>query len=971
MMAEGQPGITIGNGIPSGLDIISILEFGVNNVLVNGSFIEGDAALSVSFDHLAFDLNTSVDKRTIHPASTNEAVFSCSFKTFKADLTGHNMGVKWDETMIQMGHLGTEYMTATCLALAVTVSQIATTHRKWKHYTSGRRQTIIFDILHSSKDKAIVDPLSTIQPSYLVQSGTPHELRIDTTFRFLFHLRTCLWYLKGKERDTFRSTQDKANFVALVDLVSLLESRLIILDQDAYNITHLSSLEPLFPGLQSPHARQTSHPLKSPSNSIVSVRMVKICILILEPTSAPPSELLMTDIHMNAQMRTLEVVQSIYPRRMSQTSLRDRALPLVQTIFATITLGDIALTVFPHLMLFAQHILRIRRRYSIAKATDARPSLPVPEGAENPPGGAIGLIDMNATLSLRCLHVQAAAENLVFDVGASNVRAVSCVLSPSHGLGRRSMNHSILFDEIYIRARSPATDGLSKKRDNGGILASVEMISGRVNLVLRDEQSPKANIAIVFGVDGFRLNVPRSALRLYRFVEEWRADFLPGIDATIQALLSELQKTPSKPMSPITSRSPQHYPVLKVHGQIQHFGISLQVMHGTWLSWEVDNIIVYLNSHSTVATESIHGFGLQVASQVVSVSSKPNAFDAPASTRVRLTLPPLSLSGNYDGTTIHTLMLLEFVELKVKPSHWDTLLVVQQKFGQDFNDLVGLIHQTRKRPTTLVQRPLPEKASIKFGGFLKMRGFRVGLESLSSTVYLECLDIGGGMSNADAREWHLTLSDLALSLASRTVSGPPNAPFNRDHRSAFVIIDFDVRGGSKNPESSSSPSNERLTVSVTKIHAVMQPSSIGEVGDFIDHMQVNPDPSSLTRAIIYILLQAEILDRKEQRALELAAFKEKTQSILKTFEVRIRDDLPPEEKPSLLADYIFNVLVRNVGVAFPLTHDEDLEIPQTGSRDSNAIRAFLFSIKSIEFGTHRGETGQAVMKDFSFQFVPR
>jgi hypothetical protein len=113
-----------------------------------------------------------------------------------------------------------------------------------------------------------------------------------------------------------------------------------------------------------------------------------------------------------------------------------------------------------------------------------------------------------------------------------------------------------------------------------------------------------------------------------------------------------------------------------------------------------------------------------------------------------------------------------------------------------------------------------------------------------------------------------------------------------------------------------------------------------------------------------------MLVRREQRALELATFKEKTQRILKTFDIGSRDT-QVQEKSAWLDDYIINVSTRNIGVAFPLTHDQDLELLQIGSRDSTAVRAFLFSIKLVEFGTHRGETGQATMQSLSFQFVPR
>ena len=114
-----------------------------------------------------------------------------------------------------------------------------------------------------------------------------------------------------------------------------------------------------------------------------------------------------------------------------------------------------------------------------------------------------------------------------------------------------------------------------------------------------------------------------------------------------------------------------------------------------------------------------------------------------------------------------------------------------------------------------------------------------------------------------------------------------------------------------------------------------------------------------------------MLERQEQRSLELAAFKEKTQSILRTFDVNVRDD--ELKQSSWISDCIITISIQDVGVAFPLSHDEGLEFPRTKSKiqESSAVGAFLLSIKSIEFGTHHGETGRAVMQRLSFQFVSR
>lgn len=109
--------------------------------------------------------------------------------------------------------------------------------------------------------------------------------------------------------------------------------------------------------------------------------------------------------------------------------------------------------------------------------------------------------------------------------------------------------------------------------------------------------------------------------------------------------------------------------------------------------------------------------------------------------------------------------------------------------------------------------------------------------------------------------------------------------------------------------------------------------------------------------------------RKEQRAQDLAEFKEKTRSLLRSFD--LTTSRSKSESLSWLDKYIINVVVNNVGVAFPLTIEDGLQSPLPDKTSEGPVRAFLFSIKSITFGAHMGESGQASMKGFSFQFVSR
>ena len=92
---------------------------------------------------------------------------------------------------------------------------------------------------------------------------------------------------------------------------------------------------------------------------------------------------------------------------------------------------------------------------------------------------------------------------------------------------------------------------------------------------------------------------------------------------------------------------------------------------------------------------------------------------------------------------------------------------------------------------------------------------------------------------------------------------------------------------------------------------------------------------------------------------------------MKTFNINVRDAAAEPMGRTWIHRYIVNLSFRNVGAAFPLTLDQSMPILQSTSKTLVPVRAFLLSIKSLQFNTIRDEGGQAVMKGFSFQFVSR
>ncbi|KAF9450414.1 hypothetical protein P691DRAFT_468038 [Macrolepiota fuliginosa MF-IS2] len=946
MSEEGHPRIAPQlkeSHISSRLDIAMEVGLCMERVTFKGVFSERETRMKSSIQSISLQLDTLSDKHVPSP-STESTILDCRVTGLEVDSQPSRVHLCWADFTTTVGHRGPELLTAAAITLKQGLSQSLEAVRTVEKQKRAVIQNMTYGILRLSENLTVIDPLSTIQPSYLVQEGIPHRLRTDPTFRFLLHLRNCLRNLTPGERDRILTSQMDPNPPNPGNFEAVLHARFLNLAQDL-DSTHSSTLLEKLLKIKKPK----DHPMLSTSRGIssISVELQKTRLRILAPTGPSYNEFITVGVRVNARMRPLDLIQHSFnhPASMSQTSLRDKRPHLVKRISVQVTVDAVYFTIYSHLMNFVQQILRVRRIYlSQLVSTSIKPK--VLDDKQLLSNNANGSWYIDATILLESVRLQAAAANLIFEIGAKAVRSVSSLSLPS-GQGDKSLGTSIIFNKIYLQARSPLDK--AKPGTDQDVLAAVELTMGKVNTVMRQEQNLRRNVKVTFSLDGLHLSVPRSALKLYRFVEEWRADFLPGMEVTFKAALSELRIPSDKAQSPTPSvRSSPGQPLLQVNGQVIQTGISLQVMHGTWLSWQANHVITYLRSSSTPFGPSSLAFGLQITSTTLEVSTKQSVQDTAPNIRVKLAFPSLSLGGSYDGRVVQAHVIIDFLDLKVKPSHWDTLLAVQRKFGQDFDDFVALMQETRRRSslkTPKPQQPSRLKSALKFGGFLKMRGFRIGFEGFSSTMFLECQDIGGGLRGDSGSTWDIGLTDLALSLAPRA-TGSMTESFNRGRRSVFVIIDAKLVAGKQNRF----PYGQTLELVITKIHAVMQPSSIGEIGDFVDH------------------LQAEISERKEQRAQELAAFKQKTQSIMRTFEVKVRD-VQTEQAP-WLAKYLISVTIKDLGIAFPITLEQDIQLLRQKYK-SAFTKAFLFSISSIAFAINRGETGEAVMKDLSFQFVSR
>ncbi|KAF4598557.1 hypothetical protein EYR38_006961 [Pleurotus pulmonarius] len=902
------------------------LDFACGGCHISGFGTDDRPTLSLSTESLGFSVSPAVRKKRSAGRNENGISLKCIGLSF--GFSDNQIDALWDDVSAEITHNGPEYILSTIKALQDATKVAPSTFSRRSNHRSLMTQRMVHDIIQFSAGKPMVDSLSTTQPSYLVQSGVASKLRNDITIRFLYHLRSCLNLISSSERQGFLSLRSSAQSLSMRDTLSILEARLkdLALDVDHSMFSHFTTLEEtLFP-----NRKRRYTPIPKYGVTAASIYGKKTTCLILDHDGQSASELSITSLSVVTDFRYCAFAPTPKPDSLESPVNEE----LVRKITILTSVEDISVIVMPHLLVFAQHTLRVQSYHAKPPSPTINPRSMTNSQPVTEPSASVYL---SLVLSLNNVKIQAAAQNLIFELVLRGYEVTVTALSDAT---HQSANASIKFQDTILAARSPSVSSQGHDQDR---LASFSLNRGSLSLLLNLDPKSTSSLAVAFVVGGLILRVPRSALRLYRFVEEWRADFFPGIEGMAQDLLREIKTTANTPKPAPSVRKPFNY---RVNGKVPSMKVALQVMHGMWLSWEVQDSFAHFKS-SSITKRSHIAFGIQLPSQVFTISS--NSTDLLNTlTRVQVVIPQITLAGNHDGTSIQVLALVEEFRAKVKPSHWDTLLAVQQKFGQDFNEFLALVQKTQSQRTSA--RPSSSPAlPMKYVVDLKVKGFRVGLEGISSTLYLECSDIYGGLTNVDGLAWKLGLSDLALSLAPRAALDPRHTTLNRNHRSAFVIVDVSISALSSHDTETTSPS-EVLKVEVSKIHAVMQPSSMGEVGDFIDH------------------LQAEMLERREQRQLEVAAFKERTRQLLQTFEAPVNES--SSSSPPWFSKFNLDISMHDIGVAFPLTLDQELEMPQSG-RGSNTFRAFLLSIESVSFGAQRGETGQAVMKNFSFQFVSR
>ena len=860
------------------------------------------------------------------------------------------------------------------------------------------RRLVVACVNSSSLKPGITDPLAQAQPLFLLASGTPAAVRTNPRWRILTHIRHLLRFYNVHERATLQrqcTTYGDVNDSDLSSVQNILRQRLgdlpFVMTSPGSDV---SLLQLLF-------NRGKPDDLAAPSPATLLRQPIKFsfssnaAVFSLIKGDERTDEIVSGPFEVQVHSRQMGLHHHVLGTASSQASLNKSTrdliarTPLALQVALTIKLQSCATSVSPHFIPFARHLLRVVNGFSAHVPSKSRaPSRarspirsPILESpifhSSDPPVEVI----LDVAAQLPSFAVSTKAQHIAVDCRLRNLRATLTARLPGVRL-TSFKSQSQLFaatlatEELMFTAHDlrPRTEILNQARE---VLASLALRGAAASCVgqIINEQPSKFRATVV--LQTIHASMPRSALRLYQLIEEWHVNYFPSVqllfrfnslnsfyselELMLQGLVSELERE-SKP-KPRARFKTSTTPTFDVHAKIVETRLTLHVMHGTWLSLDLRDLVAYgRNSKANTNAEAL-SFGIEIGGQGVSIGPNANQAETGA---VRMTLPACRMSGTLAGQELNCIAVLDTFRVKLKPHHFDDILVIQQKFGADFNDLLDLVADTRRTRPVKPGRPRPAATSaLRYSVRFNVQPFRIGIAGPSATQWFNVANVTGSVTNLSPRILQISVNGVGLELV-------PNA-FERiltfDARSAIAYVSVDLRAEITRHRSRP----EEIEVQIPRLHAVMQPSSIGELGDLIDFVQVRS--LKLRAGSCLHFLQTEMLVRSQQRAAEIAEIRSKTKKVLRTWDIKPRETRV-RDPASLFSNRIITFSVSKLGVAFPLTLDQDILVEDLNPHASATFAtsehpAFLLSISRMTFTSRKDEAGTASIENLAFQFVPK
>lgn len=491
----------------------------------------GDTLTTVSSSYSGAVLDLRIGGAHLHTAAlsvpSGQMVAQGSSIAVKSDSSGLSIDPIVGEVQIDLPHWAPLLLYQFSIGFVRSFVPVASRRRELHELTVRHRGELFQALLQAACHESVAaDPLSRTQVSFMVNSGTPKELRADPSLAILAHIRTAFRrvglpdisqgqppanrVLEGFAAEEFRTFLTQMSRRSLVDLHPDDASDTFIYRQ-------------LFPVKSREQLRWFSLPL--------AVRLSCRHVLVnLGGTEDTRNRLEFGPGNIRIQLAERDFTMS----QPSEANKSSTSLPPIvpdQPALHAVVTGSLAVftaSLHPSLLSVIEGIIRLKREDPMQQL-------------RGPPGSGARSDAQDQALYPKMLFIE-----IFVDVEQFEVRALAQVLSVGVKLKGGHLSISFLesqsapswvwkarkfgsvsalsgFRELSVQARS-TQDDTDMSRADRAVLASCTLLDGEL-FSASDLECFRGTLAL----NTVKLTVPRSALKLYTFVKQWEAEYLPYV----------------------------------------------------------------------------------------------------------------------------------------------------------------------------------------------------------------------------------------------------------------------------------------------------------------------------------------------------------------------------------------------------------------------------------------------------------
>ena len=142
----------------------------LHDLSVKGGIAEQEKRVGLRLGDLALSMAiVQNNRRYADTMEHGQPVFAVSLEDLSANISGKTGDVAFGVASLRLGQAAPGYILASCIPVAKQATDTVSKITAWSRRVLGTKMALMNSIVRATDGRPVIDPLSTIQPSFFVQ----------------------------------------------------------------------------------------------------------------------------------------------------------------------------------------------------------------------------------------------------------------------------------------------------------------------------------------------------------------------------------------------------------------------------------------------------------------------------------------------------------------------------------------------------------------------------------------------------------------------------------------------------------------------------------------------------------------------------------------------------------------------------------------------------------------------------------